>query len=119
MTKLDFYVTDVMNFYKNVKKSSSSKIQSGVFEVPSCKSSQEFAKKSKNHVLEMAFLFCLSRVNFTSKTGKKNCCSAKAKAKSKKKIGSSKSKSKKKKNLEAQQKQKQKCVQKFLLGNTD
>ena len=51
-----------MNFDKNVKKSSSSKIESGVLGVSGAIFLLVFAKKAKNHVLGMAFLKCLSRV---------------------------------------------------------
>ena len=52
MIKVDFYVTDVMNFDKNVKKSFVLKIESGVSRVSGGKSSLKFAKKEKNHALE-------------------------------------------------------------------
>ena len=62
MTKVDFYVTDVMNFDKNVKKSFVLKIESGVSRVSGGKSSLKFAKKAKNHALEVALPFRLPRV---------------------------------------------------------
>ena len=71
MKKLDFFVTDVMNVDKNVKKSCILKIQSGVSRVSGDKSSLEFAKNAKNHGLEMAFPNALSRVKNNNKNNLK------------------------------------------------
>ena len=63
MRKLDFYVFRIINFDKNVKKSSISKIGSGVSRVSSGKSSLKFAKKAKNHELGAPLLTRLAQVN--------------------------------------------------------